>query len=98
MLKSSGHFRKWKERAVNLTLSATTRIRTNTFSMIAPRKLRAGVEVFAMTEKRFSHGKKISQKGVPLMWLVPWALSFYRKSNIESCSDSEISTPKHRAG
>src|SRR5205809_1563955 len=89
---------KWKELAVNRTLLVMIKRRANTFSMIVQRKVLKAAEVFATTAKRWSQGKNINQKITLLIWLPPWALNFYRKNNIESCRNLEISMPKRRAG
>jgi hypothetical protein len=50
--------------------------RASTFFMIARRKVRKGAEVFATTARRWTHGKKISQRVTRWRWRRPWALSF----------------------
>jgi len=50
--------------------------RANTFFMIVQRKVLKAAEVFATTVKRWSQGKSINQKITPLIWQLPWALSF----------------------
>src|ERR1700730_4512671 len=89
---------KWKELAVNRMLLVMTRRRANTFFMIVQRKVLKAAEVFATTVKRWSQGKNINQKITLLIWQLPWALSFLRKNNIESCRNLEISIRESRAG
>jgi len=48
----------------------------NTFFMIVQRKVPKAAEVFATTVKRSSQGKNINPKITPLIWQLPWALSF----------------------
>src|SRR5882724_3742970 len=98
MLKNCGHSMKWKELAVNRMLLVMIKRRVNTFFMIVQRKALKAAEVFATTVKRWSQGKNINQKITLLTWLLSWALNFYRKNNIESCRNLEISIRKHRAG
>src|SRR4029434_11243213 len=76
MLKSCGHFMKWKELAENRTLLVMTRRTTNTFSMIVPRKVLKDAEVFVTTVQRWNQGKKINRQTTPLTSRPPWGLSF----------------------
>src|SRR5207249_6533695 len=98
MLKNCGHSMKWKELAVNRTLLVMIKRRVNTFFLIVQRKALKAAEVFVTTVKRWSQGKKINRKITLSVWPLPWALSFYRKNNIGSCRDMEISIQKHQAG
>ena len=65
-----------EELAVNRTLLVMIKRRANTFFMIVQRKVLKAAEVFATTAKRWSQGKNINQKITPLIWQLPWALSF----------------------
>src|SRR5258706_8681825 len=76
ILKTCGHSMKWKELGVNRTLLVMIKRRANTFFMIVQRKVLKAAEVFATTVKRWSQGKNINQKTTPLIWQLPWALSF----------------------
>src|SRR3990167_43408 len=80
-LKNCGHWVKWKEPAVNRMLSGLIKRRANTFFMIAARKHLAAAEMFVMTVKRRRQEKNINRKITLLIYLQPWALNFYRKSN-----------------
>src|SRR5258706_16010362 len=97
-MKNCGHSMKWKEPAVNLMWWVMIRRRANTFFTIVQRKALKAAEVFVTTGKRWSQGKRTSQEIMRLTWLMPWALNFYRKSNIASYRNSEISIRKRRAG
>jgi len=48
----------------------------NSFFMIAPRKVPKAAETFVTTVKLWSQGKNTNQKTAPLIWLLPWGLSF----------------------
>src|SRR5207245_547057 len=98
MLKNCGHSMKWKELAVNRMLLVMIRRRANTIFMIVQRKVLKAAEVFVTTAKRWSQGKNINRKIALLIWPLSWALNSYRKNNIESCRNLEISIRKHRAG
>src|SRR6266404_2066632 len=98
MLKNCGHSMKWKELAVNRTLLVMIKRRANTFFMIVQRKVLKAAEVFVTTVKRWRQERNISQKIALWIWQLPWALNSYRKNNIESCRNLEISIRKHRAG
>src|SRR6516164_5113890 len=98
MLTNCGHSVKWKERAANRMLLVTTKRQVNTPIVIVQRKVPKAAEVFATTVKRWSPGRNISQKITRLKWHLPWALSFCRKNNIESCRSLEISIRKRQAG
>ena len=74
-LNDCGHSMKWKERAANRTLSVMTKRRANIFFMIVQRKARRAAEVFAMTAKRWRHGKNINRKIALSIWRRPWASS-----------------------
>src|ERR1700716_4741868 len=76
MLKNCGHSMKWKKLAVNRMLLVMIKRRANTFVLIVQRKVLKAAEVFATTVKRWSQGKNINQKITPLIWQLPWALSF----------------------
>src|SRR5207253_10293281 len=92
MLKNCGHSMKWKELAVNRILLVMIKRRANTFFVIVPRKVLKAAEVFATTVKRWRQGKNINQKITLLIWQPPWALSFWRKNNIESCRNLDFDT------
>jgi hypothetical protein len=74
--KNCGRSMKWKELAVNRTLLAMIKRPANTSFLIVQRKARRAAEVFATTVKRWSQGKNINQKITPLLWQLPWVLSF----------------------
>ncbi len=84
--------------AVNRMLLVMIKRPTNIFFMIVRRKALKAAEVFATTATRWNRGKSINQKIVLSVWLLNWVLNFYRKSNIESCRNLEISIRKHQAG
>src|SRR6266850_801727 len=71
-----GRLMKWKEPAVNRTLSGLIKRRANTFFMIVQRKVLKAAEVFVTTAKRWSQGRNINRKITLLIWQLPWALSF----------------------
>src|SRR6266436_605830 len=98
MPTNCGRSMKWKEPAANRTLLATTNRRANTHFMIVQLKVRQAGEVLATTVKRWSPGKKTSQKITLPIWHAPWALNFSPKTSIESCRNLDSSTRKRRAG
>jgi hypothetical protein len=87
-----------KKQEVNRMLLVMIKRKTNTFFMIVQRKVQKAGEVFVTTAKLWSQGKNINRKITLLIWLLPCALNFYRKNNIESCRNLEISILKRRAG
>src|SRR4030065_2201829 len=97
ILKNCGRSMKWKELAVNRMLLVMIIRRANTFFMIVQRKVLKAAEMFVTTVKRWSQGKNLNQKIALWLWQLPWALSFLRKNNIESCRNLEISIRKRRA-
>src|SRR6476661_9816892 len=98
MLKNCGHSMKWKELAVNRMLLVMIKRRANTFFTIVQRRVLNTAEAFATTVRHWNQGKSINQKITLWIWHLPWALSFYRKNNTESCRNLEISIRKRRAG
>ena len=76
VLKKCGHSMKWKQVAVNRMLLVMIRRRANTFLLIVQRKVLKAAEVLVTTVKRWSRGKNINHKITPLIWQLPWVLSF----------------------
>src|SRR5215216_1682035 len=87
---------KWKVLAVNRMLLVMIKRRANTFFMIVQRKVLKAAERLVTTVRRRKSERR--QEVTLLIWQLPWALSFQRKNNIESCRNLEISTRRRRAG
>src|ERR1700731_4434376 len=98
MLKKYGHSMKWKELEVNRTLLVMIKKQANSFFLIVQQKVLRTAEMFVTTVRRWTKEKNLNRKIQLLIWPLPWALSFYRKNNIGSCSGLEISIQKNQAG
>src|SRR6266566_9004707 len=81
ILKNCGHSMKWKKLAVNRMLLGMIKRQANTFFMIVQRKVLKAAEVFVTIVKHWTQGKNTNQKIARWIWLRPWALNFYRRSN-----------------